>query len=181
MRYQRMPIEIESPEEMGYDSIRFNLSESSYTDALLGDLNLDIGKLVLCYGDHKGLPGLRDLLSQDAPGLNADQVLVTVGAAAALFMVATALLESGDELVVVRPNYATNIETPRTIGARIHYIDLDFENAFQLDIDAVAAAISANTRYVSITHPHNPTGATIRRLAWRRLLICASSMTVTCW
>ena len=161
MRYQRMPIEIESPEEMGYESIRFNLSESSYTDALLGDLSLDISKLVLCYGDHKGLPGLRDLLAQEAAGLDQEQVLVTVGAAAALFIVATALLEAGDELVVVRPNYATNIETPRAIGANIHYLDLDFEHGFQLDVAAVTAAMSPKTRYVSITHPHNPTGSTI--------------------
>src|SRR4051794_8669574 len=32
MKYVRMPIEVESPEEQGYDTIRFNLSESSIRD-----------------------------------------------------------------------------------------------------------------------------------------------------
>lgn len=161
MRYTRMPIEIESPEELGYASIKYNLSESSYTDALLKDVTLDIGDLVLCYGDHKGLPALRELIAGQGAGLSADQVLVTVGAAAALFIVATSLLEAGDEMVVVRPNYATNIETPRAIGAKIHFIDLRFESGFQIDVDDIARAMTAKTRYVSITHPHNPTGATV--------------------
>ena len=161
MRYVRMPIEVESPEEMGYDSIDYNLSESSYTDAVLKDVNLDLGELVLCYGDHKGLPALRELLAAEADGLDSGQVLVTAGAAAALFIIASSLLTEGDELVVVRPNYATNIETPKAIGANINYIDLEFESGFQIDPDAIARAMSPHTKYVSITHPHNPTGAAV--------------------
>ena len=41
----------------------------------------------------------------------------------------------GDHLVVVRPNYATNIETPRTIGCRISCLDLKFENGFDVDLN----------------------------------------------
>ena len=37
MRYRRLPIEIESPEERGYDTIRCNLTESSFTDGTLDD------------------------------------------------------------------------------------------------------------------------------------------------
>lgn len=170
MRYTRMPIEIESPEELGYDSIRHNLSESSYTDAILRDVSVDIGNLVLCYGDHKGLPTLRETIAAEAANLNAEQVLVTVGAAAALFIVATSLLEAGDELIVVRPNYATNIETPKAIGACIHFIDLAFEQGFALDIGEVARAMTARTRYVSITHPHNPTGSTVPLATIRALI-----------
>lgn len=170
MRYTRMPIEIESPEEVGYNSIRHNLSESSHTDAILKDVNVDIGNLVLCYGDHKGLPALRETIAAEAASLNAEQVLVTVGAAAALFIVATSLLEAGDELIVVRPNYATNIETPRAIGACIHFIDLEFDLDFSLDVEAVARAMTARTRYVSITHPHNPTGAVVPLATIRALI-----------
>ena len=42
MDYRRMPIEVESPEQMGYDTIRNNLSESSYTDTIFRDIRLDI-------------------------------------------------------------------------------------------------------------------------------------------
>ncbi|HEX3934079.1 MAG TPA: pyridoxal phosphate-dependent aminotransferase, partial [Puia sp.] len=172
MRYTRMPIEAESPEQMGYDKIRNNLSESSYTDAHLRDFlmgggssdatggaaGLDLGDLLLCYGTHEGHEGLRELIVKDTP-LTPDQVLLTIGAAGALFIIATTLLEKGDELIVVRPNYATNIETPRAIGAAIHYIDLTFENKWALDIEQIREAITPRTRYISVTHPHNPTGA----------------------
>ena len=42
MRYVRMPIEVESPEELGYGRIRYNLSESSIADKSLSDFNLQI-------------------------------------------------------------------------------------------------------------------------------------------
>ena len=57
-------------------------------------------------------------------GLHPDDVLVTAGAAAALFCTATTLLEPGDHAVVVRTNYATNLETPRAIGADLDVVDL---------------------------------------------------------
>src|SRR6185436_16346030 len=91
--YRRTPIEIESPEQLGYDKIKCNLTESSVTDARLDDLNLDLRELVLCYGHHVGTPELRRLIAADAPGCGEDDVLVTAGAAAALFIVATTLLK----------------------------------------------------------------------------------------
>src|SRR5262249_29370946 len=53
VRYRRMPIEVESPEQLGYDTIAHNLSESSVADRRLCDLGLDTGTLddlVLRYG-----------------------------------------------------------------------------------------------------------------------------------
>ena len=52
------------------------------------------------------------------------------------------LLSQSDHLVVVRPNYATNIETPKAIGCAISYIDLEFDEGFAIDLDKVEAALS---------------------------------------
>ena len=156
-----MPIEIESPEELGYDAITNNLSESSVADRRVSDLGIDvdIDDLLLCYGDHLGDPQLRDAIASASPDLHPDNVIVTPGAAAALFATATALLEPGDHAVVVRTNYATNIETPRALGAQLDIVDLSFDDGWQLDLDAVAARIRPNeTHLVSVTCPHNPTG-----------------------
>jgi aspartate/methionine/tyrosine aminotransferase len=158
MRYTRMPIEIESPEQMGYDTIKNNLTESSYTDKLLNLSSVKLDEILLCYGDHRGHEKLRELLAAESPLLTKDDVLLTVGASAALFMIATSLLEADDELIVVRPNYATNIETPRAIGATIHFIDLSFEEGFAIDFDILKSKINARTKLISVTHPHNPTG-----------------------
>ena len=161
MRYRRMPIEVESPEELGYDTITNNLSESSVADRRLSDLglDLDLDELVLCYGDHLGDPLLRESIAAGGPGLAPEHVIVTPGAATALFLVATSLLDRGDHAVVVRTNYATNLETPRAIGADLDIVDLRFDRGWKLDVDEVAERVRpGTTRLISVTCPHNPTG-----------------------
>jgi aspartate/methionine/tyrosine aminotransferase len=160
MRYRRMPIEVESPEELGYGRIRCNLAESSIADRRLADLGTTLADLVLQYGDHRGRPDLRAAIAP--PGLAADDVLLTPGAAGALFILATTLLAPGDHLIVARPNYATNLETPRAIGAEVETLDLSHEDGWRVDPDRIAAMLRPSTRLVSLTSPHNPTGQVIR-------------------
>ena len=163
MRYRRMPIEAESPEQLGYGRIRCNLAESSVTDASLADVVVaaDLGGLVLQYGDHLGLPELREAIAADAPGVVADDVMVTPGAVAALFLLHTSLLEPGDHIVVARPNYATNVETPRAIGASVSFLELSHDEGWAVDPDRIAALMTPRTKLVSLTTPHNPTGSTL--------------------
>lgn len=158
MQYVRMPIEIESPEEMGYGNIRYNLAESSVRDINLRDVDVDLKDLVLFYGEHKGIIKLREAVKEESKVLSVDDVLVTTGAATALFIVATTLLNSSDHLIVIRPNYGTNLETPRAFKCAMSIIDLKFEDGFEIDVDAVKREIQPNTKLISITNPHNPTG-----------------------
>lgn len=158
MNYTRMVIEKEAPEEYGYDRIRYNLSESSIADQKLSDIGLSLPDLTLFYGEHRGDKDLRALIAAQDEGLSPDDVLVTAGAAGALFIISTALLSERDHLVVVRPNYATNIETPKAIGCAISYVDLDFDEGFAIDVGRVAAQMRPDTRLISVTCPHNPTG-----------------------
>jgi aspartate/methionine/tyrosine aminotransferase len=116
---------------------------------------------VLQYGDHRGHAGLRTLVAGGGTGLDPDDVLLTAGAAAALFLAATALLRPGDHAIVVRPNYATNLETPRAIGANLEPVDLTHEDGWSLDPDRIRARMTSATRLVSVTTPHNPTGAVL--------------------
>ena len=162
MKYARMAMEKESPEQLGYSSIAYNLSESSVRDRTLSEIGVQLPDLVLFYGDHMGPPGLRErVAAQCGASVGPEDILVTAGAAHALFIVATTLLEPGDHVVVMRPNYATNIEVPRSIGADITYYDLTFEEEYQIDVDRLAGMITDQTRYVNLTIPHNPTGQMI--------------------
>jgi aspartate/methionine/tyrosine aminotransferase len=160
MKYRRMPIEVESPEQLGYDTITNNLSESSVADRRLSDLTeLPLDDLLLCYGDHLGDRVLREAVAAGGTGLHADDVLVMAGAAAALFATATSLLEPGDHAVVVRTNYATNLETPRAIGADLDVVDLSFDHGWRLDVARVTSLVRPEvTKLISVTCPHNPTG-----------------------
>lgn len=178
MKFRRMPIEIESPEQMGYDAIQYNLTESSINDALFRDLNLNLDKLVLAYGHHVGKPELRKIIVSESKALNEDDVLLTASAAAGLFIVNTSLLDKNNHLIVVRPNYATNIETPRTIGCKIDFLDLKIEENFDLDIKRVKKLIRQNTKLISITTPHNPTGVMLSEKKIKALAKLAESKNI---
>jgi aspartate/methionine/tyrosine aminotransferase len=171
VKYVRMAMEEESPEQLGYDTIRYNLSESSVRDRTLSEIGVELPDMVLFYGEHIGHPGFRQLIAeQSGRGVTPDQVLVCAGAAHALFIIATNLLEPGDHLVVVRPNYATNIEVPRAIGADISYYDLRIEDGFRLDPERLLAMVTPRTKYVSVTVPHNPTGQVLPAADLRQIV-----------
>src|SRR4029077_3354282 len=137
IRYRRMRIEIESPEQLGYALIKNNLAESSFTDMCLADycVDADFTNTLLPYADHLGSERLRQLIASRAATLSASDVLVTAGAASALFIVSTWLVSSGAHVVVCAPNYATNLETPRAVGADVETVDLRFESGWRLDLD----------------------------------------------
>ena len=163
MKYVRMAIEKESPEQLGYDKIKYNLTESSIRDRSLSDFGVVVEDMLLPYGDHFGKEELREVIAaQWGKPLTAENILVTSGAAGALFIIATSLLEKGDHIVVVRPNYATNIETPRAIGCDISYVDLIFEEGYRVDVEKVESFMNDRTKLISFTSPHNPTGTVLR-------------------
>ncbi len=154
-------MEREAPDEVGADTIAQNLAESSISDVLLSDLRFDLGELALSYMDHRGKPELREVIAADGEGLRADDVLVTAGASVALFIVATALLERESRAVVAFPNYVTNFDTPRTIGCDLALLELKFDERYRVDLQRLRALVTPETRLVSLTTPHNPTGAVI--------------------
>ncbi|CAF1379769.1 unnamed protein product [Rotaria sp. Silwood1] len=179
MNYERMSIEIESPEQMGYENLKFNLAESSIPDMKLADLNINLQELVMAYGDHMGHRKLRELIAKDA-NVQVDDVLLTTGAATALFIVSTSLLRKNDQILIERPNYATNIETSRAIGAQIDFIELQFENEFRLSIDEIENKIKSNeTKLISITVPNNPTGTVISHDDLDKLILLTKNKGIT--
>jgi aspartate/methionine/tyrosine aminotransferase len=162
MRYTRARIEVESPEEIGYATIRHNLAESSVSDVVLADLDLDLDALLLEYGSHRGKAELRELIASDAGGgMEPSDVLTTVGASGALFMVMSALLDEGDHVVVAHPNYSANLQLPGLLGARVDLLEQRFEDDYRVDLERLSSMVTPSTRLVSLTSPHNPTGATI--------------------
>ncbi len=163
MRHQRMAIEVESPEELGYESIAYNLAESSFRDRRLDEIitTHEVGKCMLAYTPHKGPLKLRSAIIDGQNNINANDVLVCSGAAMALYIIATTLLNTEDHLIVIRPNYGTNLETPRSIGCELTIIDLSFEDGFRLPLNKIESAIRKNTKLISITTPQNPSGMVI--------------------
>ena len=173
MDFKRMPIEVESPEMIGYASIPYNLAESSVTDLRLKDIGLNLEDVVLAYTDHFGKPELRDLIAEEFRAVSPSEVLLTPSAATALFMIHTTLLNANNHLIVVKPNYGTNIETPKAIGCAIDYIPLSFDDDYRINIDLVKQSIKKNTQLISVTSPHNPTGVIVSENDMQALIALA--------
>ncbi len=88
--------------------------------------------------------------------LNADHVIMSCGAAGALNVIFKSLLDPEDEVIVPTPYF---VEYPFYVDNYRGVVKFAKTNAdFSLDIKAIAAAISDNTKAVLINSPNNPTG-----------------------
>lgn len=104
-------------------------------------------------------------------GFTADPNLIymTCGAAGSLTVTLTALVNSGDEVVVLAPFFPEYRVFAEKAGANIVVVKCR-ESDFQIDFDALEKAITPNTKAVIVNSPNNPSGAvfsenTVKRLA----------------
>lgn len=120
------------------------------------------------YADMRGVEELRVALSEKLKRENAidvtpENILVTVGAAAALTASALTILNRGDEVVVPTPCFLAYPALCEMSGAKMVPVPCRFENGFQLDPEDLEAAITDKTRMLILNSPNNPSGAAIRR------------------
>jgi aspartate/methionine/tyrosine aminotransferase len=103
-------------------------------------------------------------------------VATAVGCSGANFLALSALLEPGDEVVAESPYYDPIFAAARMAGATVRTFERRLSDNFDVDPDAVEAAMSPRTRVIALTNPHNPSGvlasparlAALARLAERR-------------
>jgi aspartate/methionine/tyrosine aminotransferase len=160
MEYKRLRMVTEAPEELGRPIVH-GFSESGVKPRSLSDLGIVIPtELPLAHTKHKGSDRLCSLIA-NPDGLDKDDIIITIGASSALFIVASAILTHKDHLVITSPNYPANIATGKATHCDISFVDLHFSTGYRLDLDQIAAAIQPNTRLISITNPNNPTGTSL--------------------
>jgi aminotransferase len=85
------------------------------------------------------------------------EVMVTCGATAGLHVAAMALLDPGDEVILFEPFYGYHVNTLKVLGAVPVIVPLA-EPDWQLDTDALRAAITPRTRAILLNTPANPSG-----------------------
>jgi aspartate/methionine/tyrosine aminotransferase len=131
------------------------------------------------YTPNAGYPSLREafasrLWDDHALRVEPAQVVVTPGAAGALFSALCALVSPGDEVLVPNPGYPNYYMPVLLLGARAVPYPLDAAPGFALDPDAIADSITARTKAIIINSPSNPTGAIADAATWRKILDIAS-------
>ncbi|WP_282153064.1 aminotransferase class I/II-fold pyridoxal phosphate-dependent enzyme [Ruegeria atlantica] len=101
---------------------------------------------------------LADALSEEL-GLpfEAEDIALTKGAFGAIKMCFTMLLEPGDECIVPLPGWFCYGPMLAAADAKEVQVPLDPDN-FDIDLEAIASAITPRTKIVVVNTPHNPTG-----------------------
>jgi aspartate/methionine/tyrosine aminotransferase len=116
-------------------------------------LSLSIG-----YGHTEGTPALRQAIASWYPGAGADNVLVTTGASEANFVVAWSLLDRGDRVALMVPNFMQLDGAARSFGAEVVPLPLRPELGWRFDLDEIARLLESGCKLVSIVNPNNPSG-----------------------
>ncbi len=127
------------------------------------------------YGYNLGLPALRDALAAYVSALHrpvgADRIAVTSSGVSALMLAMQALAGAGDEVVVVVPVWPNLTAQPAILGAVVKRVSLVVrEGAWRLDMTALLAAVTSQTRVLVINSPNNPTGWTLSRSEQQTIL-----------
>ncbi|GID33091.1 pyridoxal phosphate-dependent aminotransferase [Paractinoplanes brasiliensis] len=115
------------------------------------------------YAPSPGLASLRAAVSTHAKmryGVTYDpdtEVTVTAGATEAVWSTAAALLEPGDEAIVIEPYYETYPPSVVAAGGVVRFVPTTFPD-FVLDLERLAAACNPRTRLIFLNTPGNPSG-----------------------
>ncbi len=129
------------------------------------------------YAHNLGLVELRQAIAVYTetlhPGLGATHWLprlaVTSGGVNGLMLASQALVNAGDEVVVVTPAWPNLVAQPLILGARVVRVPLKVvpsgprAGAWVLDMTALLAAVTPATRMLVLNAPNNPTGWTLDR------------------
>ncbi len=131
------------------------------------------------YSLTPGLPQLRELISEALleEGMRYDpdgEIIVTCGAIEAISATLLAFVESGDEVLVASPTYASYLPAIRLTGATPRFVPLNEDANFDLDPDAIGTAITRRTRAILLANPNNPTGTIYSPAETERMLALAA-------
>ena len=180
------PFALERWQSIWENRVAWNLSESgvhplrveelAFTDAdRHGLLTQELG-----YTQTNGTLELREAIAALYPGATAEHIEVTNGGSEANAVALWHLIEPGDEVVMMLPNYMQIGGIARALGATIVPWKLvEDETRWRPDMDALEAAVRPRTKLLVVCNPNNPTGA---RLTSAELdQICGIASRVGCW
>lgn len=101
-------------------------------------------------------------------GASAGDIYMTVGAAASLTVSLNAIINQGDEVIVVAPFFPEYRVFVEKAGGTLRVVNCNFED-FQLDFDQLEKAVNKNTKAIIINSPNNPSGAVLTEETIKKL------------
>ncbi|ELY52336.1 pyridoxal phosphate-dependent aminotransferase [Natronococcus jeotgali] len=116
------------------------------------------------YTTSAGILELREAIAEkladDGLEHGTDEIIVTPGAKQALYEIVQALVQDGDEVVLLDPAWVSYEAMVKMAGGSLSRVDLS-ETEFQLEpaLEDLEAAVSDDTELLIVNSPSNPTGA----------------------
>lgn len=147
--------------------VRYNLSESSVHPMAVRDLVSDpefLQRLLdtpLIYNQSNGTDELRSAIASLYPGATLDHVEVTNGGSEANFIAVYSMLEPGDEVVILLPNYQQIWGLTNSLGMAVRQAHLREDRRWAPDIGELEEVSTGRTRMIVVCNPNNPTGAVL--------------------
>jgi len=148
------------------NEVDFNLSESGVQPLTLGELVDDAASRDallaegLRYTQSNGTAPLRDAIAALYDGASRDHVQVTNGGSEANYLATWNLVEPGDEVVMMVPNYMQTWGLARGFGAEVREWPLANDGSrWTIDAAALDRLVSPRTKLIVVCNPNNPTGA----------------------
>ena len=167
--------ELERTQSLWENTVEYNLTETGIHPLSLEEV-LDrreleqLLSLRLGYGQTNGSLELRDAISALYPGTDRENIIVTSGSCEANFVAMWSLLERGDELVLMLPNYMQIWGIARAFDIKVKPFYLKEDLQWQPDLEEIQALVAPNTRMIAICNPNNPTGAVLSEENMRGIL-----------
>ncbi|MDQ1351340.1 MAG: hypothetical protein QG657_1642 [Acidobacteriota bacterium] len=164
--------ELERIQSMYENKVAYNFTETGVYPYTLKELFSpeELEELLsqrLGYGHTNGDPGLREAIARLYPRAEAGNVLVTNGSAEANFIAIWSLLEPGDELVLMLPNYMQIWGLTHSFGARVRPFHLIEEMNWGPSLEQLKEQVNPRTKMIAVCNPNNPTGAVLSEIEMR--------------
>ena len=146
------------------NQVEYNLSESGVHPATVRELIPEpeqVEQLLsteFVYSQANGIPELRERIAALYPGATSENVLVTVGCIEANLLSLQTLVEPGDEIAVMAPNYLQVWGAAKNLGMVVRTFDLSSDRKWELDVDSLSHAVTDRTKLIAVCNPNNPTG-----------------------
>lgn len=112
------------------------------------------------YTPNRGLPELREAIAERTGRTDAE-IVVTAGGSEAVAAAVLAIVERGDEAIILDPAWPHYDGHVRLAGGVPVHVPCPADDGFQPDLERVAAAITPRTRLLVVSSPSNPSGAVL--------------------
>ena len=99
-----------------------------------------------------------------------DNVIVTVGGSEAIDIAMRAIVNPGDEVILMEPSYVAYTPSVELTGAVPVHIKLEHEDQFKLTPEKLKAAITPKTKAILMNFPSNPTGGVMTKEDYAKLV-----------